>query len=53
MRKIPPFCPLHNDVNFDIEQCPRYKELQAKLGRPDEVMCRECIERYGVDMETK
>lgn len=45
MRKLPPFCPVRNDKDYNVEQCPRNKELQIKLGKPDEFMCRTCIEQ--------
>ena len=45
MRKIPPFCPLRQDSNFDIEDCPHHQALQKQYGTPDEIMCRKCIEQ--------
>lgn len=44
MRKIPPFCPIRQDSNFDIEKCPRHQALQKQY-KTDDFMCRVCIDQ--------
>ena len=45
MRKIPPFCPLRQDPDYNVEDCQRNKELQKLHGKPDTFMCRVCIDQ--------
>lgn len=44
MRKLPPFCPLRANDKYDVEQCPRHKELQEKRLEYGECQCGHCIE---------